>query len=325
MIVAEALLKRRLGEIGLGKFRGLAIERLTVGEMVQDLFRRRQNGEIKGAKSLEWEQRRWELHLKAEFENTRATSVKARTLSEYIAKRREAGAEPATINRELAVLRRAFRLYREEVPTPIFTFLPEDNARQEFLADDAYPKLAKACLAQGLWLRTMLAVAVGTGWRKGELLAMRVRHVDLAKRRLMLDGSMTKNGKPKKAVINAEMLPLVSACIEGKKLEDPLFDRDGHEIVDMRKAWTAARDAAGLPGFLFHSLRRTFARNSRRMGVSEGVIMAAGGWLTRDIFERYNIKDETDLEDLARRQDEAALRNSTLGTQSPKTARERVQ
>ena len=44
-----------------------------------------------------------------------------------------------------------------------------------------------------------------------------------------------------------------------------------------------------------HDLRRTGARDFRRAGVSEGEIMALGGWRTRAMFDRYNIIDEADL------------------------------
>lgn len=325
--VAKGLLEKRLAEIKTGKFQGLESERLTVGQMVDDLFRRRRNSELKGAKSLEWEERRWRLHLKAHFENVKAKTVNARFLSQYIAKRREEKAEPASINRELAILRRAFRLYREEIPMPIFTLLPEDNARREFLTDEAYPKLTQACSDVGLWLRALVAVAVGTGWRKGELLAMRVRHVDIKVRRVSLDADMTKNAEPKRAAINAEMLPLLEACIAGKGAEDFVFTRDGKQIRkdNMRTDWAAVTKAAGIPEFIFHSLRRTFARNSRRLGISEGVIMKAGGWLTREIFDRYDIKDDSDLAEIARKQDEAAAqRNHTISTQSAEPHKETV-
>ena len=51
------------------------------------------------------------------------------------------------------------------------------------------------------------------------------------------------------------------------------------------------------PELLFHDLRRTGARNLRRAGVAEGVIMKIGGWRTRSVFERYAIVSRTDMED----------------------------
>jgi len=48
---------------------------------------------------------------------------------------------------------------------------------------------------------------------------------------------------------------------------------------------------------LFHDLRRTGARNLRRAGVAEGIIMKIGGWRTRSVFERHAIVSRSDMND----------------------------
>ena len=50
-------------------------------------------------------------------------------------------------------------------------------------------------------------------------------------------------------------------------------------------------------GQLFDDARRTGARNLRIAGVSEGVIVEIGGWRTRSVFERFNIKNQADSAD----------------------------
>jgi hypothetical protein len=61
--------------------------------------------------------------------------------------------------------------------------------------------------------------------------------------------------------------------------------------------WAKACEAVKVPGLLFHDLRRTAARNLRRAGVAEGVIMKIGGWKTRSVFERYAIVSQSDIRD----------------------------
>ena len=52
---------------------------------------------------------------------------------------------------------------------------------------------------------------------------------------------------------------------------------------------------------LFHDLRRTAARDLRRAGVAENVIMQIGGWRTRSVFDRYAIITENDIADAVRK------------------------
>ena len=75
-----------------------------------------------------------------------------------------------------------------------------------------------------------------------------------------------------------------------------------------------------------YDLRRTAARNLRRLGESEGVIMSIGGWKTRHVFERYNIKSRDDVRRATRRLDEKASEvvaqirhNCTISGQQPES------
>lgn len=65
---------------------------------------------------------------------------------------------------------------------------------------------------------------------------------------------------------------------------------------NFRETWKRARFAAGLPGRLFHDFRRTAARRMERRGVPRSVAMELVGLRTDEIYRRYDIVDERDLE-----------------------------
>lgn len=101
------------------------------------------------------------------------------------------------------------------------------------------------------------------------------------------------------------MRQLLQSCVEGKKPTDYVFTRpNGKPIRDFRQTWNEVCKIAGVPNLLFHDLRRSAARNLRRSGVTEAEIMKIGGWKTRAVFERYNIVNESDLHESARKADE---------------------
>jgi hypothetical protein len=51
---------------------------------------------------------------------------------------------------------------------------------------------------------------------------------------------------------------------------------------------------AGVPGRLFHDLRRSAVRDLVRSGVSQAVAKSISGHRTDAMFSRYNISDVTD-------------------------------
>ncbi len=104
---AEKLLKQRQGEIVTGKFVGLGVERITVGELlreVEDDYAENNRGSLRQLRS------RLRAHLLPAFGGCRAIDFGTDDLKRYRAERSRAGASPATVNRELEIVKRAWSL-----------------------------------------------------------------------------------------------------------------------------------------------------------------------------------------------------------------------
>jgi integrase len=234
------------------------------------------------------------------------------------AKREAEGACGPTINRELSVLKHAYHLALECTPPkvrscPVMPMYKESDARTGFLEDKQYVRLAWECDKEGLWLRALLATAYNFAFRRGELLAMRVRQIDLVNLTIRLEAGTTKNGKPRiiKMVKDSEVSTLLTACIIGKPPDSFVFTRKKNKPVKVfRRIWETVCKRAGVPDLLFHDLRRSGVRNLIRAGVQQSVAMKISGHRTNSVFERYNIIDEADLAEAARKLDERQKSNA---------------
>jgi integrase len=246
-------------------------------------------------------------HLDPAFGRIRAVKFSSKHIRQYIEDRKNQAAN-ATINRELALVRRAFNLGALEDPprvhrVPRIPKLREDNIREGFLELQEYRLILNGLTEP---IKPVFVVAYHLGMRTGELLALKRDWVDLREGLIYVNGRVTKNKKPKLAPIYGEMGPWLEMALGRAKIAAPsgklLFTwEDGRPIRDFRAAWDKACTAAGLPGLLFHDLRRTAVRNMIRAGVPEKTAMAVSGHKTASMLWRYNILDARDIQEAGRR------------------------
>jgi integrase len=250
------------------------------------------------------------------FGKMRAVNVGTDLINNYVEHRQARGAENATTNRELAMLRRAFNLGYRSTPrkvsqVPNFPRLKENPPRKGFMDDARYRVLCEH--ATEPWLRALLATAYTFGFRKAELLNMRVRQIDLLERTIVLDPGTTKNDDGPTAKMTDEVHGLLLACVRGKESDEFVFTWEGGEPVrDFRDRRDKLTKAAKLDGLLLHDLRRSAVRNLVRAGVTERVAMMISGHKTRAIFDRYNIVSEADLAEAAKKLERS--RENSLST-----------
>ena len=222
---------------------------------------------INAKKSIGHAEFRWTKHLKPFFGIYRAVQVTSEAVARYIESRQQEGAANATINRELAALKRMFRLGQQSTPPKVLRLpkiprLREDNVRTGFLEDGQYRKLIEYC--PELWFRSMVEVGRTYGWRVSEVQNMRVSQLDLLQRTIRLEPGTTKNRESREVSMIDAVYALLRECARGKAADAFVFTRpNGKPILSFRKLWAKACAFAGCPDLLFHDLRRTAARGGR--------------------------------------------------------------
>jgi integrase len=140
------------------------------------------------------------------FGGWRIADIDAAAVLRYVAERRRQGNAPATINIELATLRRALRLAQElghlaSVP-PIRTLRPAPP-RQGFFEPDEFAAVVRE-LPDDLALVARIAYVYG--WRlTDEVLPLTRSQVDLEARTLRLEPGSTKNGDGRIVYLTPEL------------------------------------------------------------------------------------------------------------------------
>jgi integrase len=114
----------------------------------------------------------------------------------------------------------------------------------------------------------VVVLALNTGLRRGELLALRWADVDLAHGRLTVRGASAKSGLTRHVPLNVEAARVLrdwQPCCASDTLVFP--GPTGAPMVDLKTAWTKLATAAKLDAFTFHDLRHTFASKLVQAGV----------------------------------------------------------
>jgi integrase len=196
---------------------------------------------------------------------------------------------PATVNRHLAALSAVLsvgveRGWLHTNPVRATTRCKEPRLRVRFLSDEQFERLIPACQAFPRHrLEGLVKVALSSGLRRSELLALRWDEVDLDRGTLYLPE--TKAGRERVAWVSGEgaealrQLPRGSSpWVFGPGPAEPQFPRD---------AWEAARKQANLGDFHFHDLRHTAATWVAMIGATGpelATFLGHGGLL---LIDRY--------------------------------------
>lgn len=296
---AEAVLRTLIERIGAGSFLPTESD-VTFAELAQGYLH---DYEVNGNRSVRDARRNVEA-LSQHFGGLKALEIRQAHIQAYIASRRSSGLQNASINRELAALRRMFSIAIEhEVLSrgPKIKLLKEDNVRRNFLTPADFEAI-RAHLPG--YLRDALGWLYLSGGRKNEMVSLLWR--DVSETEVTIRAENTKTKRSRTIPLVGELSEIIERAKANRRLDCVyVFHRHGRTLGDFRKAWDRARVAAGYSETWIHDFRRSAARNLvRTPGVSMHTAMAVGGWRTPSIFQRYDIQVIEDMKDALERTQE---------------------
>lgn len=214
-----------------------------------------------------------------------------------------------TVRLELAFLSVVFEQCRKEwgfaVSNPVKQIrMPKPGrSRQRRLEVGEEDALLSACKAsRAHYLHSFVVLAIETGMRSGELLAMRWEHVNLANRTVFLPD--TKNGSPRTVPLSTRALNAIHTL--PRSINGKLFTSGYHSIhnafqLAITKAQAMKPDSETfLRGLRFHDLRHEAVTRLFEKGLNPIEVGLVSGHKTLSMLQRYtHLRSEELVEKLA--------------------------
>jgi integrase len=234
-------------------------------------------------------------HILPAFGRRRLDEITARDIERFKGDRLKAGLQPKTVNNVLTALRKMLALAVEwELIShvPAIKWLKAPKPKFDFLTFEEAERLVAA--AEPAWA-AMIMVALRTGLRHGELMALRWDDVDVVAGRLVVSRSvwkgkvgLPKNGRTREIPLSKDAVAAFKAArhLKGELVfsnADGTFFRKGQ---CKHPLWRACK-RAGLRRIGWHVLRHTFASHLVMRGVAMKAVQELMGHSTMEMTLRY--------------------------------------
>jgi integrase len=225
--------------------------------------------------------------------------------------------QPGTVRRELAILQHCLEMAKREWGVPIpanpvrqITLPEAQRPRERRLAEDEGNRLTSAATASAWYLHPLISLAIETGMRRGELLSIRWKDIDLSTRTIRV--LKTKNGYPRTVPLTPGAIHTLSVIA---KTEDRVFPVTPNAV---RLAWERLRRRIGLEDLRLHDLRHEAVSRFFEAGLNvPEVALISGHRDPRMLFRYTHPRPELVAEKLAageRNQNVGVLPRSASGT-----------
>ena len=199
----------------------------------------------------------------------------------------------STVNRYLASLSHVFTMavkewhWTEDNPLQKVSNYKEPRGRVRFLSDEERKALLEACKSNDV-LYAIVVLALSTGARKGEILNLRWRDIDLNREIIVLEE--TKNGERRVLPLTGHAKKLIQELGKVRSIKSDLVfpsKRAPKRPLTIQKVFDKAMADAGINDFRFHDLRHSAASYLAMNGASLAEIAEILGHKTLQMVKRY--------------------------------------
>jgi len=213
-------------------------------------------------------------HLNGFFGDRRLSEITPKDIDDY-KESRLASVAPATVNRELEVLKHSFNLadrwgkFFGKNPVSRAGMLPLNNQVERILTCKEEERLLEVSPSH---LGDIIICALNTGMRKGEVLSLRWDNIDLENGVITLQASNTKSKRIRKIPTNSTLrTTLLKLRLKTSGSEYVFLSSDDKPYTrqdSLNRVFIGALNHAGIKGLRFHDLRHTFATRAVESGCS---------------------------------------------------------
>jgi integrase len=206
----------------------------------------------------------------------------------------ESGLTPATTNRYVAAMRRAWnwgrnvRLIDSGTSWPGEVMLDENNIRTRFLTDEELPSIIDAAEASSSTMHAAVVVTLGTGLRVSELLRLEWRDVSFEREALTIREA--KNETPRSVHLPSSAAVVLRALKKGTVVGRRVFLNEIGEPLtydELDSAWQDIKAAAKVTDCRWHDLRHSCASYLAQSGASLLEIASVLGHKSLQATQRY--------------------------------------
>lgn len=223
-------------------------------------------------------------------------TLTAEDLFDFKRARDRAGAAPATVNRDLRVLRAMLTLARPDFRFPTGLLVKEDTTRVKMLTPGQETPLFAAMAEAG---RSIARLAALTLMRLSEIRRLRREHVDLTHGLALLPQTKTV---PRQVILSAEAQAILRAALARPSKHGWVFpnpDDVPYSRVHISRLFRTAARKTGLTDWHFHDLRHHGASVALNAGFSGQVVKDLGGWKSEAMMRRYAALTSSTLREAA--------------------------